>query len=43
MNSEAMQNIRGNRATKRESVNRIQMSERLRTNERVGEDEEWRP
>lgn len=30
VNSENMQNIRGNRATKSESVNKMQMSERFR-------------
>lgn len=36
VNSENMQNIRGNRATKSESVNKMQMSERFRaTKKRV--------
>lgn len=43
MNSENMQNIRGNRATKSESVNKMQMSERFRATKKKGEDEEWRP
>lgn len=43
VNSETMQNIRGNRATKSESVNKMQMSERFRATKNKGEDEEWRP
>lgn len=36
VNSENMQNIRGNRATKSESVNKMQMSERFRATTKKG-------
>lgn len=36
VNSENMQNIRGNRATKSESVNKMQMSERFRATKKKG-------